>query len=103
MGPGEWDGDAVVPASGTVSLQFGPGARGRTWRVEQVSIQMDSAPLGSYARLLKGDRLITPMLTTDVAGTGPPVYLQGTETLTVTWYSVTAGLLGRVKAFYVEE
>ena len=101
-GPGEYDIDGVVPASGQLSLSGGPGARGRTWRVMQVSIEMTSAPLGSYAQLTKAGRLISPMLTTDVAGSGPPVYLRGTETLVVTWYSVTPALIGRLKLIYDE-
>lgn len=98
---GEYKADGIVAVGATtLSLTFGPNARTRSWNVSQVTIQMDNAPLGSYAQLFKGSSLITPMLTTDVAGSGPSVLLNGTETMTVKWSAVTPGLQGRIFVVY---
>lgn len=98
-GDASLDGTVRVGAT-TLDVPFGPGAKTRQWLVQQVSIQMDAAPLGAYAQLFKGNRLISPMLPTDVAGAGAPVLLSGTETMTVRWSAVTAGLQGRVTVIY---
>jgi hypothetical protein len=98
---GEAELDGVVPVGATsLTIAFGPGSRTRSWLVSQVTIQMDNAPLGAFAQIFKGDRLVTPMLSTDVAGAGSPVLLSGTETMRVVWSSVTAGLQGRVYVIY---
>jgi hypothetical protein len=100
---GEVNLDGTVPASGILSITFGPKARTRSWLVSQITIQMDGSPLGSYAQLFKGDRLVSPMLSTDVAGAGAPILLSGTETMTVTWRSTTSGLQGRVFVIYDDQ
>jgi hypothetical protein len=98
---GEQSLDGAVPASGELSLTFGPGARTRAWSVQQVSVEMSTAPIGATCELRKGDRLVTYLIATgDTAGGDPPVQLQGAERLTVTWKGCTPAATGRVFAIY---
>lgn len=94
-------GVTVQAGSTTASVSFGPGARGRTWTVSQVSVSMPTAPVGATCALYKAGVFVSWLLPTgDVAGNGPPLRLDGLEQLTVTWAAVTAGANGTVFVIY---
>lgn len=102
MAYGEQVLNVTVPAGKTTaSVSFGPGARGRSWTVSQVSVQMSAAPLGSICTLLKNGTFVTFLIPTgDVAGNGPAMLLSDLEQLTVLWDGVTAGSTGSVFVIY---
>ena len=99
---GEQITNVTVPAGATtVAVAFGPGARGRSWSVGQVSVSMPLAPLGAACTLTKNGAFVTFLIPTgDVAGNGPAMVLNGTEQFVVTWTGVTAGLSGSVMVVY---
>jgi hypothetical protein len=99
---GEKQINVTVPAGQTtVTATFGPGARGRTWTVGQVSVQLASAPVGAACALYKSGFFVTALIPTgDSAGSGPPLVLSGTEKSTVTWTGVTAGTTASVFVIY---
>ena len=101
MAYGEAIYDATTAASGEARVAFGPGARTRSWTVQQVSVEMSTAPIGAACALRRAGRLVTLLIPTgDVAGGDPPVVLRGGEQLTVTWTGCTPGDIGHVYVIY---
>jgi hypothetical protein len=95
--------DGQVTAAGTLTVRFGPGSRARRWLVQQVSVEMSTAPAGATCALREAGRLITPLIPTgDTAAGEPAVTLTGSETLTVEWAGCTPGDPGRVVVIYDE-
>lgn len=90
----------MVPASGTLGIEIRPTGL-VAWQVEQVTIDMPTAPVGATARLLVNDRLVTPMIPSgDAAGGDPPLPLFPGDTMLVEWQGATAGEQGRVLMIY---
>lgn len=71
------------------------------WQVEQVTIDMPTAPVGAVASLLVNDDLVTPMIAAgDAAGGDPPLPLHPGDTLLVRWTGATAGDRAKVLIIY---
>lgn len=90
----------IVKSDGTLTITIKPTGR-QTWTVSQVSINMQSAPIGATALLKKNGALITPMVATgDAAGGDPAIDVRPAEKLTVEWAGCTAGQTGTVLVIY---
>jgi hypothetical protein len=101
MAYGEIARYGIVAADGTLSISISPGARTRGWTVQQISVDMPAAPIGAVCKVTKSGFLVTYVIATgDTAGGDPPVRLQGTETLTVSWTGCTPGAAGAIFAIY---
>lgn len=98
--PFDWSRQGIVDAAGELSIEWDSGGT-INWLVEQVTIEMSSAPVGSTAELRKGDQLVTPMIPTgDVAGGDPPVMLRPGHRMRVDWAGCTTGDVGKVYVIY---
>lgn len=79
---------AIVDAAGNATITITPGFK--PWLVEQVSIEMLSAPAGAVCFLRKRGQPISPMIpAADVAAGEPPITLYQGESLTVEWTGCT--------------
>ncbi|TDC20624.1 hypothetical protein E1265_21375 [Streptomyces sp. 8K308] len=102
--PGQFNSaySAVANAQGVARVDIQP-PRMHVWTVSQVTVEMDSAPIGSACFLRMNGSLITPLVSTgDVAAGEPYLQLLATDTLSVEWRSVTPGSVGQVFVFYTE-
>lgn len=91
---------AIVAANGRATVTV-KTTRNQVWMISQVSIEMQSAPLGSACVLRKNGRAITPLVATmDAAGGDPPVQLLPQDVLTVEWTGCTPGDVGNTLIFY---
>lgn len=91
----------VVAADGkaTVTVKVSNGLD--TWTVQQVSIEMQSAPVGATCYVRKNGYPITPIIPTgDTAAGEPYVTLRPSDVLTVEWAGCTPGASGLVLVFY---
>jgi hypothetical protein len=91
----------IVDAAGLLTIRFGPPYN-NTWEVQQVSIEMPTAPAGATCELRYMASLIAPSPSAKRASAGgdPPIFLQGGETMTVEWRGCTPGDIGRVLFVY---
>lgn len=90
-----------VDAGGVALIEFRVANGIGTWKVQQVSTEMSSAPIGSTCEIRKNGAFVTPMIATgDVAGGDPPVTLLGTDVLTIRWAGCTPGDVGAATIFY---
>lgn len=96
---------ATVAADGTATVAIESGSRRRNWLLQQVTIDMPTAPAGATARLEKNGSLVTLLIAQgDTAGGDPPVLLRGQQdACTVEWSGCTPGNIGRVLAIYDEQ
>lgn len=91
----------VVEASGGVTVTIRTRTRLQTWMLQQVSVEMPSAPLGATCELRKNGFLITPLIATGDAADGDPyVQLRGSDVATVTFAGCTPGDVGQVFVIY---
>lgn len=92
---------ATVEAGGTARVDLRTETRFQSWTVQQVSVEMSSAPVGATCVLRKGGALITPLIATGDAASGdPPVPLRPGELLRVEWAGCTPGDIGTVYVLY---
>lgn len=98
----EFSTSVQVPAGATtVYYDVGPSGGTRKWTVSQVSISMPTAPLGSACEMTRDGMFVTSLIPTgDVAGSGPPILLQGSQKLRIRWTGVTAGAVGTIFGIY---
>ncbi len=93
---------ATVDSGGRATIKIRPRFPD-VWRVEQVSIEMQTAPLGSTANLRKNGSLVSPMIpTADAAGGDPPITITASDLMTVEWAGCTPGDSARVFVVYSE-
>ncbi len=91
----------TVPASGTATVTIRTRTRLQTWILQQVSVEMSTAPIGTTCELRRNGFLVTPLIGTgDAAAGDPPVMLRGTDVVTVTWNGATPGHVGRVLVLF---
>lgn len=91
----------TVTAAGTATVPITTGTQLQTWRVDQVSVEMPTAPIGATCTLRKGGALITPLIPTgDAAAGDPPITLRPGETVTVEFAGCTPGDIGTVYLMY---
>ena len=91
----------VVDAAGNLTVRFGPFYN-NTWTVEQVTLEMPSAPAGAVAELRYMASLVAPSPSPRraAASQDPPIFLNGGETMSVVWSACTPGDIGRVLVVY---
>lgn len=102
MALGDKQYSATANASGIATVTVSTNSRMRDWTVQQISIEMDSAPIGSTCSIRKNGALVTLMVPNGDAATGdPPILLRGqTDQITVTWTGVLPGSVGSVLVVY---
>jgi len=89
----------AVDAAGNLTLTITPGFK--PWLVQQVSIEMLTAPAGATCMLRKRGLLISPLIPpADVAAGDPPITLYQGEPLTVEWAGCTPGDQGTAIIIY---
>ena len=94
---------AVTDATGTCLIDITTGARVRDWVVSQVSVEMSGSPGAPTTRcvLRKNGLLICPVKPDiDTAGGDPPVTLNASDHLTITWTGATPGTVGKISILY---
>lgn len=93
----------VVAANGRATIRIRPVAL-MTWTVQQVSVELDGAPLGATCSMRKNGSLVTPLIPTgDAAGGDPPIDIGPSDTLTIEWAGCTPGQYGKAFVVYDEE
>lgn len=91
----------VAVGATTATVEISPTASARAWSIQQVSVEMPTAPIGATCRMTRDGVFITALIPTgDVAGSGPPVTLRGFQKLLITWSGVAAGMTGSVYVIY---
>lgn len=94
---------ATVGAAGTATVTISTGSRTRFWSLQQISIELASAPVGATANIRKNGVLISAMIPTgDAAGGDPPIPLNPQDSVTVNWAGCTPGTVGRVYVVFDE-
>lgn len=89
-----------VKANGTLNIKIGPRYN-QTWEVEQVSMEMDTAPSGARANIRNTmGTLISPSHSARRASASGSMNLLPGETITAEWSGVTPGDVGRVLVVY---
>lgn len=92
---------ATVNASGVATVTIKTRTRLQTWTLQQVSVEMATAPIGSTCELRRNAFLVTPLIGTGDAASGdPPVVLRGSDVATVKWSGATPGDIGRVLVLF---
>ncbi len=91
----------IVDTAGDLTLAFGPDSS-VMWIVQQVSIEMPTAPAGATVEIRYMNSLATasPSARRGTAGGEPPITLQGGERLSVVWENCTPGDPGNVLVSY---
>jgi hypothetical protein len=89
----------TVNAAGTLTLRFSPN---RTpWSVEQITIEMATAPAGSACFLRVNDALVTPLISAGDAAAGePPLPLFPGDVGEIEWTGATPGAQGKALVIY---
>lgn len=101
MAAAELSLSAVVQANGVARCSFGPDSRFQRWTMQQVSVEMSTAPVGATCSLRKGGVLVTPLIATGDAASGEPsIPLRPGEELTVEFKGCTPGDVGTIYALY---
>lgn len=91
----------AVPASGTVTQEIRTRTRLQTWTLQQISVEMPTAPIGATCVARKNGALITPLIPTGDAAAGEPyIQLRGTDVVTVTFTGCTPGDIGTILVVY---
>lgn len=94
----------TVGADGTGFVSFGPGSRFFSWTVQQVSVEMATAPIGATCALRRGGptgTLVSPIIATGDAAAGEPfIPLRTGQELTVAYTGCTPGDVGSVYVLY---
>lgn len=92
---------ATASAGGIATVTIKTRTRLQTWTLQQVSVEMSTAPIGATCELRRNGFLVTPLIATgDAAAGDPPVVLRGTDVCTVTWAGATPGAIGRVLVLF---
>lgn len=103
MAGGDRNYTATVSAGGTATVTITTGSRARFWSLQQISIELTSAPIGATADIRKNGQFVSAMIPTgDAAGGDPPIPLNPTDAVTVNWYGCTPGTRGSVYVVYDE-
>lgn len=90
-----------VTAAGIALIEFRVANGIGTWKVQQVSTEMGTAPIGATCEIRKNGAPVTPMIATgDVAGGDPPVTLLAQDVMTIRWAGCTPGDVGTATIFY---
>jgi len=91
---------ATVAANGIATVNIRPD-RLQTWRVDQVSVQLASAPLGSTCTLTVNGSFVTLLVPNgDAAAGDPSITLQTGDVMTVQWTGCSPGTVGKVFILY---
>jgi len=89
----------TVDAAGSLVLRFTPNRQ--PWSVEQITIEMPTAPAGSSAFLRVNDSLITPLISAgDAAAGDPPLPLFPGDVCEIEWTGATPGAQGKALVIY---
>lgn len=92
---------AAVITGGTATVTVRTRTRLQTWSLQQVSVEMPSAPIGATCEFRRNGFLVTPLIPTgDAADGDPPIPLRGSDVVTVKWTGCTVGAIGRVLVVY---
>jgi len=104
MAIGDQNYTAVADASGNARVEIRCRSRNRNWTVQQISAQMEGAPIGCICTVKKNSTFVTLLIPTgDSAAGDPPILLRGhSDILTVEWTGATPGGVGTVLAIYDE-
>lgn len=90
---------ATVAANGRATITVTPGFQ--PWLIEQVSIEMLTAPSGADCILRKRGSYITRLIAAgDAAGGDPPITLYQGEPMTIEWTGCTPQDQGRATVIY---
>jgi len=90
---------ATVDASGAATISVRTGRQ--TWKIQQVSTELSTAPLGAACTIRKNGAIITAMVPTgDVADGEPPITLRSPDTMTIGWVGCVAGDVAKATIVY---
>lgn len=88
-------------AAGVLSLVFTAGRN--PWSVEQITIEMPGAVVGTQAFLRVNDVLVSPMIAfADAAAGEPPLPVRPGDVVEIEWLGAPAGAAGKVLVIYRE-
>lgn len=91
----------TTAANGTATATVQTRTKLQTWTVQQVSVEMPTAPIGATCALRKGGVLITPLIPTGDAASGdPPIILRPGDVLTIVFTGCTPGSIGTVLVIF---
>lgn len=91
----------TIGADGTGTARFKVTNGLDTWKVQQVSVELQAAPVGATCYVRKNGNLVTPIIpTADTAAGEPYVTLLPSDELTVKWEGCTPGQVGQVTFYY---
>lgn len=92
---------ARVAANGQAVVRFKVPNNRITYTVKQVTVEYASAPIACTCAVRKNTSLVTFMIPTgDAAGGDPPIVLNQSDVMTVTFASATPGDTVQVTIFY---
>jgi hypothetical protein len=92
-----------VDAGGSLIVKFGPQYN-EMWDIQQVTLEMETAPNGAVANLRVMGSLVAPAPSPRraTASGQPPIFLYGGETMSVEWENCTPGDVGKVLVVYLK-
>jgi hypothetical protein len=91
---------AITDAAGVCSITFKPPGQ-VAWNVEQITVDMPTAPVGSTAALRVNGSLITPLIPAgDAAAGDPPLPVYPGDVVEIRWTGATPGDQGKVLVIY---
>lgn len=91
----------IAGAGGTATVTVEVANGVDTWTVQQVSTEMQAAPIGATCYVRKNGYPITAMIPTgDVAAGEPYVTLLPSDALTIEWAGLNVGNAGKVLVIY---
>ena len=90
----------VAGVSGTVTVSVRTRSD-QEWTISQVSTRCSAAPIGARCDVaVNGDHISKMLPAGDVASGDPPIIIGPSDTMTVTWQSLTAGAVCNVTVIY---
>lgn len=101
--PFDQDYDAITGADGIATISISPVTNLRRWTVTQVSVEMPGATGFVTCTMRKNGQFITPLVASgDAAAGDPPILLNASDTLTITWAGAVPGAQARALVLYTE-
>jgi len=90
----------ITAASGVCTIRFKvPGQV--AWQVEQITIEMPTAPFGAVASLRVNGSLVTPLVPNgDAAAGDPPLPVYPGDEVVIEWTGCTPGDQGKALLIY---
>ncbi len=91
----------VVPASGELSITF-TCPLNQSWNVQQLTLEMPTAPAGATAEVRKGSAPVAPSPDARYASAGgdPPIPVRAGQAISAVWHDATPGDIAKAYMVY---